>query len=85
MGFGLAIGLGMAVTPVSKPRQAALLVVLGAALGALASLAESTPWAIAVLRFVSAVFSALSNQRSAGLLTLALIMVILFGAGPITL
>ncbi len=85
MGFGLAIGLGMAVTPVSKPPLAALLVVIGAALGALASLAGSTPWAIALLMFVSAVLSALTNQRSAGLLTLAPIMVILFGPGPITL
>lgn len=75
----------MAVTPVSKPRQAALLVVVGAALGALASLAGSSPWAIAVLMFVSAILSALTNQRSAGLLSLAPIMVILFGPGPISL
>lgn len=85
MGFGLAIGLGMAVTPVSKPPLAALLVLIGAGLGALASLAGSTPWAIALLMFVSAVLSALTNQRSAGLLTLAPIMVILFGPGPIIL
>lgn len=85
MGFGLAIGLGMSVTPVTKPAQAALLVLLGAGLGALASLSGSTPWAIAVLMFASAVLSALTNQHSAGLLTLAPIMVILFGPGPITL
>ncbi|WP_183509954.1 FUSC family protein [Paeniglutamicibacter cryotolerans] len=85
MGFGLAMGLGMAVTPVSRPRQAALLVVLGAALGGLASWAGSTPWAIAVLIFVSAVLFALTNQRSAGLLSLTPIIVILFGPGPIDL
>lgn len=85
MGFGLAVGLGMAVTPVSRPRQAALLVVLGAALGGLASLAGSTPWAVAVLIFISAILSAVTNQRSAGLLSLAPIIVILFGPGPIDL
>lgn len=85
MGFGLAMGLGMAVTPVSKPRQAAVLVVLGAVLGGLASLAGSTPWAIAVLMFVAAILFALTNQRSAGLLSLAPIIVILFGPGPISL
>ncbi|MDJ0357126.1 FUSC family protein [Paenarthrobacter sp. PH39-S1] len=85
MGFGLAMGLGMAVTPVSRPRQAALLVVLGAALGGLAAWAGSTPWAIAVLMFISAVLFAVTNQRSAGLLSLTPIMVILFGPGPINL
>ncbi|MER1996941.1 MAG: hypothetical protein ABTA24_10665 [Arthrobacter sp.] len=75
MGFGLAVGLGMAVTTVSGPGQSALLVLLGAALGALASLAGSTPWAIAVLIFVSAILSAVSNQRSAGLLSLAPVIV----------
>ena len=85
MGFGLAMGLGMAVTPVSKPRQAALLVAVGAALGGLASLAGSTPWAIAVLMFVSAILFATANQRSAGLLSLTPVMVILFGPGPIDL
>ena len=85
MGFGLAMGLGMAVTPVSKPRQAAVLVVVGAALGGLASLAGSTPWAIAVLMFVSAILFAATNQRSAGLLSLTPVMVILFGPGPINL
>ncbi|MBD8044151.1 FUSC family protein [Arthrobacter sp. Sa2BUA2] len=85
MGFGLAVGLGMAVTPVSRPRQAAMLVALGAALGGLASLAGSSPWAISVLIFVSAILNAISNQRSAGLLSLAPIMVILIGPGPIDL
>lgn len=85
MAFGLAMGLGMAVTPVSKPRQAALLVIVGAALGGLASLAGATPWAIAVLMFVSAILFAVTNQRSAGLLSLTPIMVILVGPGPINL
>lgn len=85
MGFGLAMGLGMAVTPVSKPRQAALLVIVGAALGGLASLAGSTPWAIAILMFISAILFAVTNQRSAGLLSLTPVMVILFGPGPIDL
>ncbi|WP_343318612.1 FUSC family protein [Arthrobacter sp. TMP15] len=85
MGFGLAMGLGMAVTPVSRPRQAVVLVTLGAALGGLASLAGSTPWAIALLMFVSAILFAAANQRSAGLLSLTPVMVILFGPGPIDL
>lgn len=85
MAFGLAMGLGMAVTPVSKASQAIVLVVVGAALGALASFAGSTPWAIAGLIFLSAILFAIANQRSAGLLTLAPIMVILFGPGPIDL
>ena len=85
MGFGLAMGLGMAVTPVSRPRQAVLLVLVGAALGGLASLAGSTPWAIAILMFVSAILFAVTNQRSAGLLSLTPVMVILFGPGPINL
>lgn len=85
MGFGIAMGLGMAVTPISKPRQVAVLVVIGAVLGGLASAAGSTPWAIAVLLFVSAILFAITNQRSAGLLSLAPIIVILFGPGPIDL
>ncbi|PCC24776.1 hypothetical protein CIK75_11420 [Glutamicibacter sp. BW78] len=85
MGFGMAVGLGMAVTPVSRPRQIAALIVVGAVLGALASWAGATPWAIAALMFFSAVLFAIANQRSAGLLSLAPIMVILFGPGPIDL
>ena len=85
MGFGLAMGLGMAVTPVSRPRQAAVLVMVGAAVGALASWAGSTPWAIAALIFLSAILFAVTNQRSAGLLSLAPLIVILFGPGPISL
>lgn len=85
MAFGLAMGLGMAVAPVSTGPQTARLVGVGAALGGLASLADATPWAIAGLMFVSAVLSAATNQRSAGLLSLAPVMVILFGPGPIDL
>ncbi len=85
MGFGIAMGLGMAVSPISRTRQTAVLVLLGAALGSLASYAMDTPWAIAVLLFISAILSALTNQRSAGLLSLAPILVILFGPGPIDL
>jgi len=85
MGFGLAMGLGMAVAPVSRPRQSAVLMIVGAALGALASWADSTPWAIAALMFLSAILFAIANQRSAGLLSLAPVLVILFGPGPIQL
>ena len=85
MGFGLAMGLGMAVTPVSSPRQAAVLMLVGAALGGLASWAGETPWAIAVLIFLSAILFAVANQRSAGLLSLAPIIVILCGPGPVDL
>ncbi|WP_313356666.1 FUSC family protein [Microbacterium sp.] len=85
MGFGLAMGLGMAVAPVSRPRQSVVLMLAGAALGALASWADSTPWAIAALMLTSAILFAIANQRSAGLLSLAPVMVILFGPGPIQL
>lgn len=85
MGFGLAMGLGMAVAPISKPLHSTVLIVIGAALGALATLAGSTRWAIAVLTFLSAILFAITNQRSAGLLSLAPLLVILFGPGPISL
>lgn len=85
MGFGIAMGLGMAVTPVSKPQQAAVLIFIAAVLGSLASLAGSTPWAIALLIMVSALLFAASNRRSAGLLSLTPIIIILFGPGAVDL
>ncbi len=85
MAFGLAMGLGMAVAPVSKPLNTAIYILIGAALGALASVADASPWAIAVLIFISAILCAITNQRSAGLLAMAPLFVILFGPGPISL
>ena len=85
MGFGMAMGLGMAVTPVSKPQQAGVLILIAAVLGSLASLAGSTPWAIALLILLSALLFAASNRRSAGLLSLTPIIIILFGPGAVDL
>lgn len=85
MAFGLAVGLGMAATPISGATGAAVAVGIGAVLAGFSSAAGSSPWPIAVLTLLAALCSAVANRRSAGLLSLAPIMVILFGPGPIDL
>lgn len=85
MAFGLAVGLGMAATPISGALGAVVAVGTGAVLAGLSSIAGSSPWPVAALTLVAALCSAVANRRSAGLLSLAPIMVILFGPGPIDL
>ncbi|MEI2716326.1 MAG: FUSC family protein [Candidatus Nanopelagicales bacterium] len=85
MAFGIAAGFVMAVAPMSHTGAAAASAVLAAALAAVSNVAGNTPWAIAVLMLVSALLLGLTNQHSAGLMTLAPIIVIIFGPGPVQL
>lgn len=79
MAFGLAAGFTMAVAPFAGTRQALGSAVIAAGLAAAASWADERAWAIAALMLVAAALQAVTNQFSAGLMTLAPIIVILFG------
>lgn len=79
MAFGIAAGFTMAVTPFATTAQALGSAVLAAALAAVSSLADDTPWAVAALMLVAALLLALTNQHSAGLMTLAPAIVVVFG------
>lgn len=83
MAFGIAAGFVMAVAPFSTNRQAFGSVLVAAALAAVSSWADETPWAIAVLMLVAALLMGLTNQFSAGLMTLAPAIVIIFGPAPL--
>lgn len=83
MAFGIAAGFTMAVTPFATTPQALGSAVLAATLAAAASVADDSPWAIAALMLVSAALLALTNQHSAGLMTLAPVIVIIFGPAPL--
>lgn len=85
MAFGLAAGLVMAVSPYATNAQAIGSAVLTSALAALAVLAGTTPWAVALLMMASAILLALTNQHSAGLMTLAPIVVIIMGPAGLDL
>ncbi len=79
MAVGIAAGFTMAVTPFATTKQALGSAVLAAALAAAASAADDSPLWIAVLMLVSAALLAVTNQHSAGLMTLAPAIVIIFG------
>jgi uncharacterized membrane protein YgaE (UPF0421/DUF939 family) len=83
MAFGIAAGFTMAVTPFATTAQALGSAVLAAGLAAASSLADDTPWAIAALMLVAALLLALTNQHSAGLMTLAPAIVVIFGPAPL--
>lgn len=83
MAFGVAAGFVMAVTPFATTGQALGSAVLAAGLAAGASLADDTPWAVAALMLVSALLLAVTNQHSAGLMTLAPAIVVIFGPAPL--
>jgi hypothetical protein len=85
MAFGIAAGFTMAVTPYASTPQSLASAVLAAALATAATWAHGGPWAIAALMLLAALFQALSNQFSAGLMTLAPVIVIIFGATSLTL
>ena len=85
MAFGIAAGFVMAVAPMAKTGAALASAVLAAGLAAVSNLAGDSPWAIALLMVLSAVLLGLTNQHSAGLMTLAPIIVIIFGPGPVQL
>lgn len=79
MAVGIAAGFTMAVTPFATTKQALGSAVLAAALAAAASAADDSPWAVAALMLVAAALLGLTNQHSAGLMTLAPAIVIIFG------
>ncbi len=79
MAFGIAAGFTMAVTPFATTPQALGSAVLGAGLGALATAADDSAVLIAGLMLVSALLLAITNQHSAGLMTLAPAIIIIFG------
>ena len=83
--FGIAAGFVMAVAPFANNRGAAGSAVIAAAIAAAATVGHEDALAIALLMLVSAALMAVVNQRSAGLMGLAPIIVILFGPGPIDL
>ncbi|MFM2437231.1 MAG: hypothetical protein RLZ55_30 [Actinomycetota bacterium] len=85
MAFGIAAGFVMAVAPMASTGSALASEVLAACLAAVSNVAGDTPWAIALLMVLSAVLLGLTNQHSAGLMTLAPIIVIIFGPGPVQL
>ncbi len=85
MAFGIAAGFVMAVAPMAKTGPALASAALAAGLAAVSNLAGDSPWAIACLMVASAVLLGLTNQHSAGLMTLAPIIVIIFGPGPVQL
>ncbi len=79
MAFGIAAGFTMAVTPFATTPQALGSAVLAAGLAAASSWADDAPLAIAGLMLLAALLQALTNQFSAGLMTLAPAIVIIFG------
>ncbi len=80
MAFGLAAGFTMAVTPFAGTPQAMGSAVLGRRTGSRLLLGRpDAPWAIAALMLLAALLQALTNRFSAGLLTLAPVIVIIFG------
>ncbi|MCU0297425.1 MAG: FUSC family protein [Candidatus Nanopelagicales bacterium] len=79
MAFGIASGFTMAVTPFATNAQGIGSAFLAAALGAMATAADDSPLLIAGLMLLSALLLALTNQHSAGLMTLAPAIVIIFG------
>lgn len=85
MAFGIAAGFVMAVAPMSRTGPALASAALAAGLAAVSNLAGDSPSAIAALTLVSALLLGLTNQYSAGLMTLAPIIVIIFGPGPVQL
>ena len=85
MAFGIAAGFTMAVTPFAETPQALGSAVLAAVLAAAATLADDTPWAVAALMLVAAVLLGLTNRYSAGLMTLAPAIIVIFGPASLVL
>lgn len=85
MAFSLAAGLGMAIAPVADTQSAAGSAAVAGMLAALAAVAGDDPGQVAALMVLAALLMALTNQISAGLMSLAPIIVIIFGPGPVDL
>lgn len=83
MAVGIAAGFTMAVTPFATTPQALGSAVLAAGLAAASSLADDTPWAVAALMLLAAALMGLTNQHSAGLMTLAPAIVVIFGPSSV--
>jgi hypothetical protein len=79
MAFGIAAGFTMAVTPFANTPQALGSAILAAGLAAASSWADDAALPIAGLMLLAALLQALTNQFSAGLMTLAPVIVIIFG------
>lgn len=85
MTFGIAFGFVMAVASNASNLASVASAVVAGALAAAATMASESPLGIALLMLVTAGLSALANQYSAGIMGLAPIVIVLFGAGPIDL
>jgi hypothetical protein len=85
MAFGIAAGFTMAVTPFATTSQAFGSGVLAAALAAVSTLAGSTPWAVAALMLFTSLLLGVTNMHSAGLMTLAPAIVVIFGPSALDL
>ena len=85
MAVGIAAGFTMAVSPMAKTPQALGSAVIAAVLAAASSAAGDNAVAIAALMLLAALLLGLTNQYSAGLMTLAPIIVIIFGPTSIDL
>lgn len=85
MAFGISAGFVMAVAPMTSVRTAVYSAFLAGVLAAVSSLAGDAALPVAALMLASAVLLALTNQISAGLLTLAPIIVVVYGPGPVDL
>lgn len=84
MAFGIATGFTMAVTPFASTSAALGSAVLGATLGAASTAADDDPLLIAGLMLLSGILLAATNRHSAGLMTLAPAIVIIFGPTSLT-
>ena len=83
MAVGIAAGFTMAVTPLATTAQALGSAVLAAVLAAASSAADDNALAVAALMLVAAALLGLTNQHSAGLMTLAPAIVIIFGPSSV--
>lgn len=83
MAVGIAAGFTMAVTPLATTPQALGSAVLAAGLAAAASAADDNALAVAGLMLVAAALLGATNQHSAGLMTLAPAIVIIFGPSAV--
>lgn len=83
MAFSLSAGVGMAIAPVADTQSAAGSAAIAGMLAGLATIAHEDPMQVAALMVLAALLMALTNQISAGLMTLAPVIVILFGPGPV--
>lgn len=85
MAFGLAFGVAMSVASTASNVVTIGYGALAAALAAASATAGNDAGAVALLMLASSAIMAIANRRSAGIMSLAPILVVLFGPGPIDL